>query len=208
MEPIDPEASVRLQTELISGETILWAGKPNPRVIFHSDDWYIVPFSLLWGGFAIFWESMVLGIWGHTSKSSPPLFMVFWGIPFIVIGQYMIWGRFLYDAWIKRRTFYGITNRRVIVVQEGWGRKTSSMYIDAIPSVQRDGSAIGTLWFGTKYPFFAGRGQRTRNMSRYHVGSVPIFADIDHIEGVYRLVLDLREKTRSDNGDRVGIFRS
>jgi hypothetical protein len=41
--------------------------------------------------------------------------MVLWGVPFVVIGQYMIWGRFLYDAWLKPRTYYGITNRRVLM---------------------------------------------------------------------------------------------
>jgi hypothetical protein len=42
--------------------------------------------------------------------------MVLWGVPFVVIGQYMIWGRFLYDAWLKPRTYYGITNRRVLIL--------------------------------------------------------------------------------------------
>ena len=54
MGPIDPEASLKIQSELLSGESLAWAGRPNPSVIFHSDDWYMIPFSLLWGGFAIF----------------------------------------------------------------------------------------------------------------------------------------------------------
>ncbi len=107
MGPMDPEASLKLQSELLSGENILWAGKPNPNVIFHSDDWYLIPFSLLWGGFAIFWEAEVLGYWGHP-RGTPSTFMALWGIPFVVIGQYMIWGRFLYDAWLKRRNLLRI----------------------------------------------------------------------------------------------------
>jgi len=105
--PIDPEASIRIQSELVSGESLLWSGRPNPGVIFHSDDWYMIPFSLLWGGFAIFWESMALGFWGHNAKGTPPVFMALWGVPFVVIGQYLIWGRFVYDGWLKRRTYYG-----------------------------------------------------------------------------------------------------
>ena len=50
MGTIDPEPSIKLQSELISGESLLWSGKPNPDKIFHSDDWYTIPFSLLWGG--------------------------------------------------------------------------------------------------------------------------------------------------------------
>jgi hypothetical protein len=204
--PIDPEASVRIQSELVSGESLLWSGRPNPGVIFHSDDWYMIPFSLLWGGFAIFWESMALGFWGHNAKGTPPVFMALWGIPFVVIGQYMIWGRFVYDGWLKRRTYYGITNRRLVVVQESTRRKTCSMYIDAIPSIERDGSFTGTLWFGSKYQATAGRGQRSRNVSRFYVGNVPVFADIDDADSVYRLILDLSEKSRSRQNDAVGAF--
>lgn len=206
MGPIDPEASARLQSELSSGERILWAGKPNPGVIFHSDDWYLIPFSLMWGGFAIFWESGVLGFWGHNSKGAP-IFMAIWGIPFVVIGQYLIWGRFFFDAWIKRRTYYGVTNRRVLVVQEAWSRKTSSMYIDAIPNVERNGEVTGTLWFGPKIPTISGNRQ-TRGWSRYNVGYMPVFADIDDVDSVYRLVLDLREKASSGQGTSAAVFRS
>jgi hypothetical protein len=35
---IDTQAAQKIQPELLSGETIYWAGIPNPRVIFHSDD--------------------------------------------------------------------------------------------------------------------------------------------------------------------------
>lgn len=207
MGPIDPESSLRIQPELSSGESLLWAGKPNPRVIFHSDDWFMIPFSFLWGGFAIFWEAAALGFWGHNSKGTPPLFMAIWGIPFIVIGQYMIWGRFVYDSWLKKRTYYGVTNRRLIVLQESTRRKTCSMYLDAIPSVERDGGFTGTLSFGTRYSAFASRG-RQPHRSRFSVGDVPVFADIDDADSVYRLILDLSEKSRSNQSAAAGAFRN
>jgi hypothetical protein len=192
---IDPEVSSRVQSELMSGESLLWTGRPNPRVILHRDDWYLIPFSLLWGGFAIFWESGVLGYWGNGTKhGTHSTFMALWGIPFIVIGQYMIWGRFLYDAWLKRRTYYAVTNRRVLVIQEGWNRKTSWTYLGTIPTVEREGSTTGTLWFGPKYSLIAGRGQKTRSMSRFSIGEFPVFADIDDLDSVYHMVLDMRER--------------
>ncbi len=192
---INPEATLKLQSELASGESILWAGRPSFNVIFHSDDWIMVPFSLLWGGFSIFWEASVLGFSGLGSRGgSYPAFFVIWGIPFVVVGQYMIWGRFLYDAWLKRRTYYGITNRRILVLQEGWSRKTSSIYVDAIPTIAREGSRTGTIWFGQQFPVIAGRGQKTRSMSRFSVGDVPVFADIDDVDSVYQLVMDMKNK--------------
>ena len=173
MGAIDPEASFKIQSELISGESLIWAGRPNPSVIFHSEDGFAIPFSLLWGGFAIFWEAGVLGLWGHAAKGSP-IFMALPGLAFVLIGQYMIWGRFVYDGWLKRRTYYGITNRRLIVLQETTKRKTCTMYLEAIPSVERDGSFTGTLWFGTKYTMTAGR--RAQSWSRFSMRNVSVFA--------------------------------
>jgi hypothetical protein len=122
-------------------------------------------------------------------------FSSLWGIPFVIAGQYMIWGRFLHDGWLKRRTYYAVTSRRILVVQEGWKRKTTWIFISAIPTVEREGSIAGTLWFGPKYPTPGGRGQKTRGMSRFGIGDVPVFADVDDLDTVYRMVLDLPEKT-------------
>jgi hypothetical protein len=197
MATIDPDAALKIQPELLSGESLQWAGRPNPRVIFHRDDWYAIPFSLLWGGFAIFWEAGVLGYWGKVQRG-PSTFMAIWGIPFLLIGQYMIWGRFLYDAWLKARTYYAVTNRRVLVLQEGWERETKSNYLEGIPSIEREGTATGTIWFGEKYSPFSGRAPRRRSSSRFAIGHIPVFADIDDVDSVYRLVTDLREKARKE----------
>src|SRR5580658_10467386 len=112
---------MKVQPELMSAEVIQWAGMPNPAIIFHSDDWTAIPFSLMWGGFFFFWEAGSLGYWVHGHKSNTPAtFMAIWGIPFIIMGQYMIWGRFIADGWSKRKTYSAITDRRVLVVQEVW----------------------------------------------------------------------------------------
>jgi hypothetical protein len=196
---IDPEASSKIQSELLSGETILWTGRPNPGVVFHSDDWYLIPFSLFWVAFTSFWEWAASGHVGKQAASGPPVFFMLWGIPFILIGQYMLWGRFLYDAWLKRRTYYGVTSRRILIVQDGWNRKATFNYIDVLPTIQKEGSDIGTLWFGPKFPVLAGRSQSKRDMSRFSVGDTPVFADIDEVDSVYRMVLDLREQLTKRN---------
>lgn len=196
-----------IQQELASGESVLWAGQPNPRTIFHKEDIYMIPFSLLWGGFAIFWEAGVTGFWG-TSRSghAGPLFMIIWGIPFVVIGQYIIWGRFFYAAWLKKRIHYAVTDRRVIVVQEGWKRQMASAYIDSLPALSREGrnNGPGTLRFTETQSVFSFSGSANRSARRgweawnsLAVGGLPVFVDIDEVDYVYRLVSDLREKYRS-----------
>jgi hypothetical protein len=198
---IDPQAATKLQSELSSGERIQWAAMPNSRIVFHSDDLYLIPFSLLWGGFAIFWEAGILGFWETNAKPHPfSWFMSLWGIPFIVMGQYFIWGRFAWDAWLKRRTYYAITDRRVLILQEAWKRKTQFSYLDSIPEISREGDDVGTLWLGAKLPAFGGRGTKTRGWSRCSINDgVPTLADIDNVDSVYHLILDLREQARKQS---------
>jgi hypothetical protein len=38
MNTIHPQASMKVQSELMAGERIYWSGMPNASVIFHSDD--------------------------------------------------------------------------------------------------------------------------------------------------------------------------
>src|SRR4051794_10996940 len=107
-----------LQSELLPGENLIWTGRPSSGVIFHKEDLYLIPFSLMWGGFAIFWELGVTGSFGQFKNSSS--FFTLWGIPFVVMGQYLIWGRFLYAAWKKRKIAYGLTPKRVLILDTAW----------------------------------------------------------------------------------------
>lgn len=192
---IDPRAAQKIQSELMSGESIYWAGMPNPRVVFHSDDWAAIPFSLIWTGFFIFWELGAFGFWRDKSQQDgTQVFMALWGVPFLIMGNYIVWGRFLHDAWLKRRTYYGVTNRRLLILQEGRQRRTSTTFLSEIPQIEREGNSTGTLWFGTKYPLIAPKGQKSRNASRFAVGDVPVFADIVDVDSVHRLVMDLRAR--------------
>jgi hypothetical protein len=103
---IDSRAAEEIQSELLSGETIHWAARPNPTKIFHSDDWATIPFAALWLGFWVYWkgEALRLPRFGKVIVLTDT-FHVVWAIPFLLLGNYMLWGRFLWDAWIKRRTY-------------------------------------------------------------------------------------------------------
>jgi len=69
----------------------------------------LIPFSVMWAGFAVFWEVSIV-------KEDAPLFMKLWGIPFLAAGAYLLVGRFLIDARARRRTVYGVTPERVLVI--------------------------------------------------------------------------------------------
>jgi hypothetical protein len=201
MNIISPEVSAKVQPYLIAEENLVWAGKPSPGILFHTEDWFMIPISMLWGGYSIYMEMDALGFWGGgNSKNGVPSFlMVLFWIPFVLIGQYLIWGRFIYDAWRKRRTYYAITNRRVLVLQEGRKRRICWLYYNEIPTIELEGSTRGTIWFGSKYPIISPEGsdQKTRGDNRFRVGNMPIFSDIDNLDLISNLVLELRKKNSS-----------
>lgn len=98
-----------LAPHLRPGETLLWAGRPDPAKHVGPIDAFLIPFSLLWGGFAIFWEVSVL-------REDAPLPFVLFGLAFVLIGLYFIAGRFVVKAIRKRHTTYGLTRDRALVV--------------------------------------------------------------------------------------------
>ena len=197
MQNLSPDDQLCLQNELTNGESILWSGKPNPHVIFHPSDWYMIPFSLMWGGFAIFWEGGVTGILDVSRGHAAPSFFMFWGIPFVLAGQYFIWGRFFYAAWRKVRMVYAITNRRVLVISRPPKGKTISSFIENIPSIDKEVRAdgIGTLKFGQiNSPWGGGRNNTTSMDGLYLNSGVPVFVDIDDAASAYKVIATLRER--------------
>jgi hypothetical protein len=90
--------------ELTSDERLLWRGRPRSGIRLRGSDFFLIPVSLLWGGFAIFWESAALFM---IPKNDPVggLFPLF-GIPFVLFGLYFIFGRFIVDKKMREGTEY------------------------------------------------------------------------------------------------------
>jgi hypothetical protein len=75
--------------------------------------------------------------------------MVLLGIPFVGYGQYLIWGRFVRAARQKETAYYAVTNRRVMVVQNGPNRQVVSDEIASLPVLlkERHTDGLATLRF-------------------------------------------------------------
>ncbi len=102
------DARVQLQPYVRPGEQLLWWGRPDPSVHFTGADVFLIPFSVLWFGGSVVWVYQVA-----TGEGSLP-FALF-GVPFVVLGLYMMVGRFFFKARRKRQTAYGVTTERILV---------------------------------------------------------------------------------------------
>lgn len=188
-----------VERQLSSGERIEWVGRPDPKKHIVRGDLFLIPFSLMWGGFTVVWE--VAAIAGGQ------LFMMLWGIPFLAVGLYMILGRFIYKAARKRRTTYAVTNRRVLSIIRGrHGESVDATYLRSIPNISTNAAAggRGSVEFGLSSPaagWYANTGMEF--FARGQMSSVGIsFYDIDDPRGVADLVERLRDADRGQpDGD-------
>jgi hypothetical protein len=86
-----------------------------------------------------------------------PCFFAIWGIPFVLIGLYIMFCRFWVDARQRAQTLYAVTSERVIIVSGLVTRQVKSLSLDTISDVSLTewGSGAGTIMFGPA-PSFCG----------------------------------------------------
>lgn len=180
--------------ELLKDEKILWTGQPETSVRFTRSDVFLIPFSGFFGIFSMTWMGMALRAAASGSQPSVAIMPLF-GVPFILMGLYLMFGRFWYKALKKRNTYYALTNKRVMSLTKLFGVRLNAMYINAIPVINKTigGSGTGTLIFGNLiYPasMYANTGL---DFLGYYGGSGAIaFYDIRDAEGVYQQIARLR----------------
>ena len=102
---------------LLPGERVTWWGRPDPGVLFTASDLFLVPFSVLWCGFAIFGEVSLIAALVHPPPGGPPPDVsVLFGTIFTVVGLYFVFGRFVVKVAGKRSTIYALTDSRILVI--------------------------------------------------------------------------------------------
>jgi len=129
--------------KLSSSENVLWSGRPRQGLMLRGADMMMIPFSLLWGGFAVYWEMSVIA-------ADAPLMFKLWGIPFILMGIHMVIGRFFIEAWQRSRTFYMITNERAIITSGLFQQRVKSIELRTLVefALTEGRSGEGTISFG------------------------------------------------------------
>jgi hypothetical protein len=184
------EFEQRILTELRPDEKLLWTGQPAGGIRLRGSDAVLIPFSLLWGGFAVFWEWQVL-------QQGAPGFFALWGIPFVLVGIYIVIGRFFVDAALRTRTYYGLTDQRAIIISGLLTRELRCVWLRNLAEVSlREGpGSRGTIELGSSpWPMSHWfRGTSWPGMSRYQP---PGFELIEQPRHVYNMLQ--AAQTRSD----------
>jgi hypothetical protein len=176
----------QLRPYLRAQERLLWSGRPDPDVVFSSRDIFLIPFSLMWGGFALFWEGAV--IVGGTNA-----FFILWGIPFVLIGLYMIFGRFIAKKRWRRRAAYGVTDQRALVAV-GTRSVSDSPVKNTATSVRRsrDGKHV-TVSFGSQSSWALPHAANADLLPWFNPTNEVAFVDVAEPEGL----LQALERARS-----------
>ncbi|CAA6813059.1 MAG: PH (Pleckstrin Homology) domain-containing protein [uncultured Aureispira sp.] len=180
-----------LHKHLTKKEQILWAERPKQGILFRASDGCMIPFSLAWGGFAIFWETMVLIM-------DAPIFMALFGIPFVLIGLYLIIGRFFHDMYIRRQTVYGLTDQRIVIKR---GDKLRFVDLSALTDIQliKKKNGSGSILFNDTYRSDHNKSASKKNnkstpskLSLTHLEMTLSFEAIPNVEAVYHQIEALR----------------
>jgi hypothetical protein len=182
-----PDFANIIQEELNPEEKIIWVGQPQQGFMLRSGDLLYIPFSILWGGFAIFWE--------YTALTATPLsFASLWGIPFVLMGLYLIFGRFMVDIIQRSRTYYVLTNSRAIIVSSLFNLNIKSLELVDLPEINitTKNNGKGTITFGSMPSMsWMTSGSGLPNSNKNNLP--PSFEMIDDVRMVYQLIKTSKE---------------
>jgi hypothetical protein len=186
--------SFTIQSVLEPHEVVYWFGQPRQGVIFRASDLFYVPFSLVWGGLAFSWTLNALrnGMWGFAMLN----------IPFILFGIYLIIGRFITDAVLRKHIYYGITNTRVIIVSGVRTHTLTSVNLHMVRDIafHQHTDGRGTITFGA--PTFATHWYREMPWLGVSQNQTPCLEHIPNGREVYRIIRQIEQQHRSDMADQ------
>ena len=189
--------------DLQKDEKIVWSGQPTPTW-FSAGDIFLIPFSLMWGGFAYFWEGSVITL--YLQKHNPGLlFMVAWGIPFVIIGSYMMFGRFFVQHWQQKNTFYALTNQRLLTLSTFRGRSTQAIFLANVPVVTKtvNNNGVGSINFGIDLTSISSNSGNNAALMR--LGNATIqqagFNNIKDVNKVYDLIAKQKSALEKEQRD-------
>ncbi|MEO1645679.1 MAG: hypothetical protein AAFR67_10860 [Chloroflexota bacterium] len=172
---------------LLEGEHLIWRGRPSTWDLLSRYDIVLIPMSLFWGGVA---TSFAMPAFRGDIMSVNLL----WSVPFFLIGQYFIWGRFVIKYWMRHNTRFAISNQRVFVLVAPWGRHGLTTYsISRLKTVILGSRAVlfehPPSWFDQRY-------KRDKWSIWYSDAQAGLYglSDAEHVFGILQSIIHEKQK--------------
>lgn len=162
----EQQTRARLEEVLGAGEQLLWSGSPAPGAKFKGSAALRV-FGIFWLAFSLFWEAGALTAVGAAGAAG--LFFPLFGLPFVGIGVYMVLVAPQSRNRRLRKSIYGVTDRRVLIMLCTGSGAVRSVDLDAVLSMEVETRAdgLGNLYFDTPSDHAYYRRQRVGAQSFY-----------------------------------------
>jgi len=153
--------------------------------MFRPSDVLQVLFSLVWGGFMVFWVFDV-------GAEGTPFFSRPWETLLLLFVLNVVAGRFVWDSWLRAHTVNGLTDHRVLIISSSPWRRVVSVPLNTLTdltlSPKGDG---GTITFGPAAPLswwsdWAGAGTKQS----------PVLELASGVHRVYEMVVSAQSKVQ------------
>ena len=156
-----PTTDQHLQREMAATERLLWSGRPPQGLRRGRDSVTLFFFSLLWLGIAGF------AGWNLYQEGEPPAEYVPLIVP-LVIGLYLLIGRPLGDAYNRAHTYYGISDRRALILREKPVRRLLELPLASLPEPGLESSGMdgGEILLGPDTQVYRRERRRRRRVTR------------------------------------------
>lgn len=190
--PLTGNALAVFQTDLMKDEKILWSGQPEPKLLCKKD-LFLIPFGLFFFCFSIFW---ILGASGFLSGAHQLSAFGLFGIPFVLVGAYTLFGRFFVKSWKQKNTYYAVTDQRILILCTAPSRSLQTVYINTLPALNKSigSEGVGTIEFGNTSPRAAMYANSGMEFMGGMLAAEPAFYDIKNVNSVYELINNQRKK--------------
>lgn len=144
---------------LAPGETILWQGQPDARVDWGGLARPATVFGVVFMAFALF-------LMARTGAAQPGagLFL----IPFLLVGAHLAIGRLFWEAYLRGKTHYTLTDRTAFIATDSLGKRDLRRIAlsPGLPLTLQEG-APGSVLFGVDERHIPGRWQGSHSDGSY-----------------------------------------
>lgn len=121
------KATEAIEPYLEPGEALIWTGQPKEGVVFEVADVFKSLYMILW--LLVGWFIVKPAFFAQPLLAVP--IASFFIAVFLLLGI----ARFFIDAALRKKTFYGLTDKRIIIISNAPFETVRSVYLDQKPKI-------------------------------------------------------------------------